>query len=121
MKFIAGFIGEANLVPCEAEQGTDGMCNAMVEHVSVKVRDNGLRGPATLVNRPEATTLSGADAQGGLKGVVTSVSYLGDRVYYGVATPLEQIFHIEHTSSVRHPRTSDVTIHFDASKLKVVK
>jgi iron(III) transport system ATP-binding protein len=119
-KFIAGFIGEANLVPCDVEQGTDGMCHAVVEHVRVPVRDNGVRGPATLVIRPEATKLADAGDAKGLKGIVTSVSYLGDRVYYGLATPLGQLFHIEHTSSVRHPRSTEVSIHFDSMKLKVV-
>ena len=120
-RFIASFIGEANLVPCSIERAANGQCYAEVNGVHVAVPQTELRGEATLVIRPEATTLSEGDGAGAIPATVSSVAYLGDRVYYGLSSPLGQLFHIEHTSSVRHPKSSDVVIRLDAAKLRVVK
>jgi iron(III) transport system ATP-binding protein len=120
-RFIASFIGEANLVPCTVEPATDGQCHAAVGGVRVAVPPTDIQGEATLVIRPEATTLARADAPNAIPATVSSVAYLGDRVYYGLSSPLGPLFHIEHTSSVRHPKSSDVAIQLDAAKLRVVK
>ena len=120
-KFIASFIGEANLVSCSVERTANGQCHADVNGVRVAVPPTELRGEATLVIRPEATTLSQSGGADAIPATVSSVAYLGDRVYYGLASPLGHLFHIEHTSSVRHPKASDVAIRLDAAKLRVVK
>ena len=120
-KFIAGFIGEANLVPCEVEAVTsDGSCTVVVNQHRIPVQDCDLRGAATLVIRPEATTLTSEAGPGAIEAVITSVSYLGDRVYYSLNTAIGPLFHIEHTSSVRFPQSSNVAIQLQSSKLKVV-
>ena len=119
-KFIAGFIGEANLVACEVEEKADGTCNAVVNQHRIPVQNCSVRETATLVIRPEATTLTSELGPGAIEAVITSVSYLGDRVYYSLNTAIGPLFHIEHTSSVRFPQSSNVAIQLQSSKLKVV-
>ena len=119
-RFIAGFIGEANLVPCVVEEGSDGLSHAVVNKQRIPVNNDEVRGEATLVIRPEATTLISKAEPGAIEAVITSVSYLGDRVYYGLDTALGPLFHIEHTSSVRFPQSSSIAIQLQSSKLKVV-
>jgi iron(III) transport system ATP-binding protein len=104
-KFIAGFIGEANLLPCFVEEAGAGLCHAVVNQQRIAVGHGDVRGQATLVIRPEAMALTSKSEPDAIEAVISTVSYLGDRVYYRLETPIGSLFHIEHTSSVLPTRS----------------
>jgi iron(III) transport system ATP-binding protein len=90
-RFVADFIGEANLLPVEIEgTGPSGM-RARLGSVALSVREGTLpAGRATLVVRPEAIQIrSGGDAsspEGALAGRVRQTAYLGAAAEYTVDT-----------------------------------
>jgi iron(III) transport system ATP-binding protein len=82
-RFIAGFIGEANLI--DAVLRDDGA----VEADGLMIRapgSGGLPGPVTLAVRPEAWKI-GDPGDGGIAGRVTKAAYLGSFCEYTVALP----------------------------------
>ena len=81
-RFIAGFIGDANLVEGELAGGdvlTIGPLHAHVPHAGVAP------GPVTVAVRPEAWRL-GEVAEGTLPGQVVKAAYLGGYCEYTIAT-----------------------------------
>ena len=85
-RFLADFIGDANLVAGELVQGADG-ARFRANDVSAAVRADGLpSGPATLAVRPHRLRLTtGNDAI--LRAECRRAAYLGSRIEYVLATP----------------------------------
>jgi len=85
-RFLADFIGDANLVAGELVQGADG-ARFRANDVSAPVRADGVPpGPATLAVRPHRLRLTKAgDAI--LRAECRRAAYLGSRIEYVFATP----------------------------------
>ncbi|HEY1328402.1 MAG TPA: ABC transporter ATP-binding protein [Casimicrobiaceae bacterium] len=85
-RFLADFIGDANLVEGELRASGDGLTFTAGD-VSVPVRRDGLApGPATLAVRPHRLRLTPAGA-GLLPAECKRIAYLGSRIEYVLATP----------------------------------
>ena len=83
-RFLADFIGDANLVDGELAPDTHGASFA-AGGVALPVHAHGMAaGPATLAIRPQRLVLG--DPGPGIPGSVKRVAYLGSRVEYVVAT-----------------------------------
>ncbi len=93
--FVADFIGEANLLPCEViESDADG---AVVSVHGLKHRVTGqgiVRGAGKLAVRPNAVVLQKrqAKASSPFAGVVTHATYLGKHMEYEVEAEGEKLF-----------------------------
>ncbi|GGG48822.1 ABC transporter ATP-binding protein [Chelatococcus composti] len=93
--FIADFMGEANVVPCEVV-GIEGN-EAVVRLGSLEHRVPGRAaqpGPAKLAIRPNAIRLAPADGAG-LQGLVRHAAYLGDHVEYEVETEVGTLYVVD--------------------------
>ncbi|MBD3765354.1 MAG: ABC transporter ATP-binding protein [Rhodobacterales bacterium] len=103
--FIANFIGDANLIAGQVVQG----------HFTAPGLSLALSGPdgaATVSVRPERIALrAGGDAQ------VTSVSYLGSRMEYGLDTPAGEILVSRPITEPRFAAGDRVSLHFDPAAL----
>jgi iron(III) transport system ATP-binding protein len=85
-RFLADFIGDANLVTGELIRDASG-AHFIANDVSVPVRANGVAaGPATLAVRPHRLRLTPA-GQGLLRAECRRAAYLGSRIEYVLATP----------------------------------
>jgi iron(III) transport system ATP-binding protein len=100
-RFLADFIGDANLVDGELALSAGGATFA-AGGVAVPVRANGLAaGPATLAVRPQRLTLT-APGQGPVPGTCKRVAYLGSRIEYMVDTPWGELLVFD--ADARHAR-----------------
>ncbi|TPV22251.1 MULTISPECIES: ABC transporter ATP-binding protein [Pantoea] len=118
--FIADFMGEANILPCEVEQA--GAEEALVRLGTQRFRlpGAGVRtGPAQLAVRPRFMTLSG-DGQGALQGEITHSTWLGDHIEYEVATELGALFIIDPLMEQRLPLATRVGVNFRAQGLALI-
>ena len=111
-RFLADFIGDANLVDGElaidAEGGTFSSGG-----VAARVRADGVRpGPATLAVRPHRLRVVAA-GQGTLDGICKRAAYLGSRIEYVVATPWGDLLAFDGGARTRFPRETPVGIRFD--------
>ena len=85
-RFLADFIGDANLVAGELVQGPSG-ASFRANDVSAPVRADRLSpGPATLAVRPHRLRLTAA-GEGLLPAECRRAAYLGSRIEYVLATP----------------------------------
>ena len=90
--FIADFIGDANLVPCEVEACKDAKATVRVDGQQILIPSNGIgKGAAQMVLRPHALSLQSPD-QPGLKGQISYAAYLGKEMQYTVETPVGSLF-----------------------------
>ena len=103
-RFLADFIGDANLVDGELERG-DGAARFIAHGVAVPVHADGLApGAATLAIRPHALRIV-APAAGVLSGRCKRAAYLGGRMEYVVATAWGELLVFD--ADVRAPRARD--------------
>ncbi|MBK0125822.1 ABC transporter ATP-binding protein [Pantoea sp. S61] len=118
--FIADFMGEANILPCEVEQVEGNDALVRLGNLRYRVRGNGVpTGSAQLSVRPQFITLH-SDGQGALQGEVTHSTWLGDHVEYEVATPLGSLFIVDAQMEQRLPLASTVAIDFKPQGLALI-
>jgi iron(III) transport system ATP-binding protein len=111
-RFLADFIGDANLVDGELE-GRHGAASFAAGGVRVPVHADGVRpGPATLAVRPHKLRIVNPGA-GVLDGVCRRVSYLGSRVEYVVATPWGELLAFDGDMRGRRARDDAVGVSFE--------
>jgi iron(III) transport system ATP-binding protein len=108
--FIADFIGEANVVPCDVVRAGDGRLSARIGGLSYQVRGTHAReGAAKLAIRPNAMFVRdpGVDA---LDGRVLSAAYLGDHIEYEIETSVGRLFIVDPAIETVRPIASAVGI-----------
>ncbi|MBE5251620.1 ABC transporter ATP-binding protein [Mixta mediterraneensis] len=118
--FIADFMGEANIVPCEVER-LDGS-DALVKVGSQQYRIRGSvaqAGAAQLAVRPQFITLRG-EGPGALKGEITHSTWLGDHIEYEVQTELGSLFIIDSMMEQRLPLSTTVAVDFKPQGLALI-
>jgi len=122
-RFVANFIGEANLVDADilaldddaAEIGLGALRLRLTRHHPGQV-------PIQVAIRPEAIRLHAvADGVDGLPGVVTKAVYLGNHIEYSVATDLGELFVIEADVGRWFDRDSKVDLRFADHGLALVE
>ena len=118
--FIADFMGEANILPCEVEQLDGSEALVRLGSQRYRVRGNGLKtGAAQLSVRPQFITLRGEGA-GALRGEVTHSTWLGDHIEYEVATELGSLFIVDAEMEQQLPLASNVAIDFKPQGLALI-
>jgi iron(III) transport system ATP-binding protein len=111
-RFLADFIGDANLVDGELQATPDGAKFA-AGGVAVSIHADGIKpGPATLAVRPHHLRVVAA-GEGALDGVCKRVAYLGSRVEYIVATPWGELLAFDGEMRSRRKRDESVGVAFD--------
>lgn len=118
--FIADFIGDANVVPCEVVGIENGTATVRVGTATVQVKTKLTGKPdAKLVIRPQGIIL-GPDAPNTLEGTVTNAAFLGNQIQYSLDTEVGDMFMIDNHMADFSPKYSSVKVGFDESKLALV-
>lgn len=117
--FIADFMGEANVLPCEVVQSEGGQVLVRVSTIEHRLQSKAGQGPAKLAVRPGAIRIGSAGAEG-LKGRVLHSAYLGGHVEYEVETDVGTLFVIDHDVDRAHAAASDVTLAFKNRGIAVI-
>jgi iron(III) transport system ATP-binding protein len=115
-RFLADFIGDANLVDGEVVAVGDRATFA-AGGVSAAVRRDGIAaGPATLVVRPQALRVVDRGA-GAIDGRCTRAAYLGFKVEYVVATPWGELLVFDPGVAAPRARGDEVGVAFDPASV----
>lgn len=117
--FIADFMGEANVLPCEVVQSEGGQVLVRVSTIEHRLQSKAGQGPAKLAVRPGAIRIGSAGTEG-LKGRVLHSAYLGGHVEYEVETDVGTLFVIDHDVDRAHAAASDVTLAFKNRGIAVI-
>lgn len=95
-RFVADFIGDANMVKAEIATIEDGFAVVRAAEAELRLPHRGLEpGPVALAIRPEAVQLSPGAAAGAIPGTVTKAIYLGNHIEYIVACALGDLFVVD--------------------------
>jgi ABC-type Fe3+/spermidine/putrescine transport system ATPase subunit len=102
--FVAGFVGDANVLPVEAVPGRDALCVCRVESTPIELE---LPGPLTgrgawLVLRPESLAIGSAAP--GLPGRVVDIAFLGSTTRYDVLVADGMTLRVTERLEQRAPR-----------------
>jgi iron(III) transport system ATP-binding protein len=112
-RFLADFIGDANLVEGELAPGPDGGATFSAGGVGVPVGPRSIRpGPATLAIRPHRLALGEPGALQ-LDAEVERAAYLGHRVEYVVKTAWGELLLFDEEIDRMRPRATRVGVGFD--------
>ena len=119
--FIADFIGDANVVPCNIIAVEQGAATIQVAAATLNVACEAPRvGDAKLAVRPRAIRLVHPDKSTGLLGEVVYAAYLGDQIQYTVATSFGELFAIDTGMAEAFPAGATVAIDLDRRGLAVL-
>ena len=119
-RFLADFIGDANLVDGELVIDAGG-ATFEAGGVGAAVRADGVpAGPATLAIRPHRLRI-GEPGQGALSGVCKRAAYLGSRIEYVVETGWGELLVFDGEGSVPRGRDEPVGVAFDTDAAIVLR
>jgi len=94
-RFVADFIGEANVLPCEVLSAGGGAAPAMVRLGDLTLQTNACAGSASqrhVAVRPNRVSLQGAGSPHTLEATVRKATYVGEHMEYIVQTVLGDLF-----------------------------
>jgi len=102
--FVADFIGEANILPCEVVEVSGPTAEVKLGPVALRLPARGLStGPARLAVRPDRLELVASGGIGGLPGFVSKATYVRSHMEYVVDTTAGKLFVV--SPAVRPPQT----------------
>lgn len=118
--FIADFMGEANIVPCEVEQLEGSEALVRIGSQQYRIRGEGAqKGAAQLAVRPQFITLHG-EGTGALKGEITHSTWLGNHIEYEVQTELGSLFIVDSMMEQRLALSTRVAVDFKPQGLALI-
>ena len=115
--YVAGFIGETNLIKGEVMEMHDGYCfvkvngAALVGNVTTANRHAKAGDAATVSVRPEGWRLHKEGGENEVEGKVVERSYLGQRIEYFIDTVLGRQQVVEMNPHLIHEVGDEVTLH----------
>lgn len=118
--FIADFMGEANVVPCDviSVEGADATIRIGALEHRVPSR-NAKPGPAKLAVRPNSITLEPASSAH-FPGQITHAAYLGDHVEYEVETSTGKLFVVDPAVERALAPATEVAIGFKGRGIAII-
>lgn len=118
--FIADFMGEANVLPCEVSSVEHGVATVHIGSLVHKCPSKqAIQGKAQLAVRPNAVQLEPA-ATGALMGVISHSAYLGDHIEYEVETEHGKLFVVDMEAYEPLPRNTSVAVHLKGRGLALI-
>jgi iron(III) transport system ATP-binding protein len=118
--FIADFMGEANVVPCDviSVEGADATIRIGTLEHTVPSR-NAKPGPAKLAVRPNSITLEPGSGAA-FPGQITHAAYLGDHVEYEVETSTGKLFVIDPAVERALAPATEVAVGFKGRGIAII-
>ncbi|MBI3513489.1 MAG: ABC transporter ATP-binding protein [Proteobacteria bacterium] len=121
-RFVADFIGDANLVAATLRRGTGERATVTVGALTLDLPHHGATdGAVTMAVRPEAIRCTAAPAAAdAIAGTITKSAYLGSRVEYTLDTTVGELFAIDPTARQPLPAGTAVAIRLEPAGVAVI-
>lgn len=120
-EFIADFIGNANILPCELLEVTEGIARVQFQGITLNSRCSGkVAAPIKLIVHPQNIRLSKQPGNYALQGVVQQATYLGNHIEYDVEIEGEKMFVVDNQMEGYFEQGESVFVHFPKDKTSVV-
>jgi iron(III) transport system ATP-binding protein len=114
--FVADFIGEANILPCEIASIKNGTAEVKIGSVVLRLPARGFGvGPARVAVRPTRMSIMPRDTPNALPATIAKATYVGSEMEYLVETPVRSVFIV--SSAVDEPRQAGEAVALAFSEL----
>ena len=114
-RFVADFIGEANIMKCEVKSVSDGMAAVSVGGYDVTLPSRQIPpGSAYLGVRPNRVEIGRAGVQNALRGKVIRKTYVGNHLEFTIGTEVGEVFSTTSDVDTAHDLDDEVSVTFAA-------
>ena len=112
-QFVADFIGEANILPCEITKIQGELAEINLGDYSIKLPSRDLDiGEALLAVRPNRVIIGNSQSDNGFEGEIKRVTYVGNHLEYTLATKFGELFAISPDVDCDHNQGDKVALSF---------
>ena len=121
-KFVANFIGDANIIKAEATKKNDNLYILKLGEVNIEVNNTKKINKITSIAlRPEKINLDKDKKENSLIGKIISASFVGNSYQYTVSTSVGKIYVISHDTINNFELNSEVFLSFEKSDIKILE
>ena len=120
-KFVANFIGDANVLKAEIENKEGNSYNFKLDEIKINIMNDGnLSGKISVALRPEKISIQKNNIENTIKAKVTNASFVGNSYQYIVISNIGKIYITSSDTKNIFKIDDDVFLSFDEKELKVL-
>ena len=120
-KFVANFIGDANIIKAEATSESDTLHTLKIGEVIVEVNSTKkINKTTSIALRPEKININKNKKENNLIGKIISASFVGNSYQYTISTNVGIIYVISHDTINNFELNSEVFLSFEKKDIKIL-
>ena len=120
-KFVANFIGDANIIKAEATSKNDTLYRLKIGEVIVEVNSTKrINKTTSIALRPEKININKNKKENNLIGKIISASFVGNSYQYTISTNVGKIYVISHDTINNFELNSEVFLSFEKNDIKIL-
>ena len=120
-KFVANFIGDANIIKAEATSESDTLHTLKIGEVIVEVNSTKkINKTTSIALRPEKININKNRKENNLIGKIISASFVGNSYQYTISTNVGKIYVISHDTINNFELNSEVFLSFEKNDIKIL-
>jgi iron(III) transport system ATP-binding protein len=120
-KFVANFIGDANIIKAEATSESDTLHTLKIGEVIVEVNSTKkINKTTSIALRPEKININKNKKENSLVGKIISASFVGNSYQYTISTNVGKIYVISHDTINNFELNSEVFLSFEKKDIKIL-
>ena len=120
-KFVANFIGDANIIKAEATSKNDTLHTLKIGDVIVEVNSTKrINKTNSIALRPEKININKNKIENNLIGKIISASFVGNSYQYTISTNVGKIYVISHDTINNFELNSEVFLSFEKNDIKIL-
>jgi iron(III) transport system ATP-binding protein len=120
-KFVANFIGDANIIKAEATSESDTLHTLKIGEVIVEVNSTKkINKTTSIALRPEKININKNKKENNLIGKIISASFVGNSYQYTISTNVGKIYVISHDTINNFELNSEVFLSFEKKDIKIL-
>ena len=120
-KFVANFIGDANIIKAEATSKNDTLHTLKIGDVIVEVNSTKrINKTTSIALRPEKININKNKKENNLIGKIISASFVGNSYQYTISTNVGKIYVISHDTINNFELNSEVFLSFEKKDIKIL-
>jgi iron(III) transport system ATP-binding protein len=120
-KFVANFIGDANIIKAEADDKNGNLYSLKLGEVNIEVNSSKkINKTTSIALRPEKININKDNKENSLIGKIVSASFVGNSYQYTVSTSVGKIYVISHDTINNFELNNEVFLSFDKNDIKIL-
>jgi len=121
-KFVANFIGDANVVSAEIESKEGNSCKIKLAEMKINIiSEKNMTGNISVALRPEKININKNKSENNINAKVTNASFVGNSYQYIFSTNIGKIYVISKDTINTFKINDEVFLSFDEKDVKVLK